>query len=196
MNKELIFIKGFAKGKEYWKLMEAIHIAISLHEGQKRINGEEYIDHPTRVTSFLISIGITDQQTLVDGMLHDVIEDCHLTRRDLILKYKIEDGSALDIEALSKTPKLSKEKYYQNIIERGVRAMLVKIADRFHNISTMAGAFSLEKMLEYVEETENYVLPMCSIIKKKYPEFSDQAYAMKYMIESFNRTIKFLIGQN
>lgn len=84
MNKELIFIKGFAKGRGYHELARAIRVTEKYHKGQMRIGGEPYINHPSRVTTFLIAIGVTDQKTLSAAMLHDVPEDCKVTREILI----------------------------------------------------------------------------------------------------------------
>lgn len=58
----------------------------------------------------------------------------------------------------------------------------------------MAGAFSIEKMKSYVEETEDYVLPLCKFAKNHYPQYSDQIFAMRYFIESINKAVKTFVG--
>lgn len=50
-HKEMVYIKGFAKGKGFWNLLKAINVGTQLHAGETRKSGEPYIDHPMRVTS-------------------------------------------------------------------------------------------------------------------------------------------------
>ena len=164
-----------------------------MHENDMRKTGEPYITHPTRVASFLISLGITDESTLIAAMLHDVIEDCDVTAQGLIKINGVPEEAVKAVEALSKESGKSTQTYYRDISNAGIAAMLVKISDRCHNVSTMVGAFSVGKMGEYLDETVTYVLPMCSFVRRFYPEYSDQVCAMEYMLESLTSTISGLL---
>ena len=71
----------------------------------------------------------------------------------------------------------------------------VKLLDRCNNVSTMAGSFPRGRMVEYIEETEQYILPLASVLKNEYPEYSDLAFLSKYQILSVLETIKYLITE-
>jgi len=191
MKKELIFIKGFAKGKNYHELMRAISLAEQKHRGQKRKGGEDYLTHPSRVTAFLISIGIDDEKTLCGAMLHDVPEDCG-TKREEFLSYCISEETIEIIFLLDKTSLTESEYAARLIASNNVKAWLIKLADRFHNVSTMAKAFTKEKIIQYLEESREYVLPLYKLIANRFPEYSDQAYALKYFLEAFLDSIEVL----
>ena len=78
---------------------------------------------------------------------------------------------------------MSIEEYYSNIKESPV-CVLVKIADRCNNVSTMAGVFNNKKISLYVEETEKYIIPLCKYGKELYPNLGDEIFTMKYHILS------------
>lgn len=185
------FIKGFAMGRNYNQLIIAMSIAKEQHIGQFRKalkDGAQvpYICHPVEVTAHLISLGIIDEDTLVVGMLHDVREDCKIPISVMRTK-GISDKNCQSIMAVSKFGKMKQEdmqKYFDNIIDNGFEAVLVKMVDRCHNLSTMGGAFSKEKMLEYVCETKTYILPLAKAAKDKYPHISNQIIAIRIHIES------------
>jgi GTP pyrophosphokinase len=90
---------------------------------------------------------------------------------------------------LSKSAGMTTEYYYKQI-QQDIRAILVKLSDRCHNVSSMYGAFTLEKMQKYVEETEEYVIPLCRYTTDRYPEYSDQVFVLRYHIESVLKVIK------
>lgn len=192
MNKELIYIKGFAKGRNYHELSRAIRVAEKYHKEQTRIGGEPYINHPSRVTAFLISLGITDEKTLCGAMLHDVPEDCRVSRKEF-KDEKISDETIDIIFLLDKTG-LSEAEYFDRLAKsNNVKAWLIKLADRFHNVSTMTEAFTQKKIHEYLKETREYVLPLYKLISVHYPEYSSQAYALKFFLEAFLDSISALI---
>jgi (p)ppGpp synthase/HD superfamily hydrolase len=194
-HKEMVYIKGFAKGKEYWNLLKAINVATTLHEGVKRKSGEPYIDHPMRVVSELIALGLHDDITLAAGLLHDVVEDTNTAANDLATKYNLDIEVARVVQLLSKESGMSTEFYYRHIRE-DIRAILVKLSDRCHNVSTMYGAFTIEKMQQYVEETETHVIPLCKYATRNHPEYSDQIFVLRYHIESVLKVIKGVIEMN
>lgn len=187
-HKEMIYLKGIAKGNHLYNTLKAITAATFLHEGQYRNSGEPYIDHPMRVTSALVALNIRDDVILSTSMLHDVLEDCDVTPEELVARYGIHSEIIDNVKVLSKCG-ITTDVYYENI-KRNPVALLVKIADRCHNVSTMVGSFSTEKMKMYVQETEEYIMPLCKHGKRYYPEYSDQIFSMKYHIESICKAVK------
>lgn len=160
MNKEMIYLKGQCKARGQFNALKAIKVANKLHKGQKRKSGEEYIVHPLRVASSLLALKITDEDVISTAILHDVIEDCNVTKDELVYKYGIKKEVAEYVSILTKTKEMSIEEYYSNIKESPV-CVLVKIADRCNNVSTMAGVFNNKEISLYVEETEKYIIPLC-----------------------------------
>ena len=192
-HREMIYLKGFSKGKQFYNTLKMIHIASKYHEGQTRKSGEPYIDHPMRVTSALVALGIEDDIILAGAMGHDLYEDTSLTPTLLIETYGMNPVVSELIQQLSKNSETSTQ-YYYNVLKSDVRMILIKLADRCHNVSTMVGSFSVEKLKEYVSETEEYVLPLCKYGSLHYPEYSSQLYTMKYHIESILSTVKNFIS--
>lgn len=188
-NKEMVFLKGFAKGSNFPQTRLAITAATKLHEGQMRKSGNPYIDHPMRVTSELVAMKVDDDETLAMSLLHDVIEDCNITEQELMLKYRINQTVAHNVVLLTKVKGMSTEYYYSRLREN-VAVILGKGADRVNNVSTMIKVFTLEKLKSYVEETETYVLPLLHYGKDTFPEFGDQFFLMKYHIESVCEVVK------
>ena len=88
---------------------------------------------------------------------------------------------------------MAKKEYFE-AISKNEKACVVKLIDRCNNVSTMAGCFSRKKMLEYIVETEEYILPLAGVLKNQYPEYSDLAFLLKYHIVSVLEAIKNLIA--
>lgn len=190
-----VYIKGFAKGRNMINTMKALNIAEIAHEGQERKGGGPYLDHPLRVASTLLALQIYDDVTIAAALLHDAIEDNEEFKKCngelFVTKY------GLNREVLNVILKLTKEKgksedlYYKNM-EDDIRVILIKCSDRCHNLSTMCGAFSDDKMNQYVNETTQYILPLIRRGKRYFPEYSDALYAMKYHIKSNMDFVKYI----
>lgn len=182
-NKTKTYLKAFANGRGWSQTQRALNAAEILHDGQTRKSGEPYVMHPIMVAAALLALKIFDDIVIAAAILHDVLEDCNISEADLKSRFGISDDVITVVKKLTKTNGLPTDIYYTGIQEDW-RAMLIKIADRCHNISTMTGAFSNEKMEQYVTETVDYVFPTCSILKRFYPEYSDQVFSMKYQLYS------------
>ena len=189
-NEETLFLKGYLKGLNLNEAIRAVNIAEEYHGGVYRISGEPYISHPIRIASALISLGVKDSEILVGAILHDVLEDTSITEDVLFSEFSKE---AVDIIIrVTNKPDMSKEEYYDQI-SRNPKATIVKLADRCHNVSTM-NHFNLSKIKKYIKETEDYVLPLCSIASYMFPEWSNEIYYMKYHIESIMEMTKGIIN--
>lgn len=191
-NKTMVFLKGFALGKNFTQTLKAINAATIIHEGQTRKSGEPYIEHPITVAAYLLSLGIHDDITLASSVGHDIFEDCNITEADFKSRFGIEDDVISVMKTLTNVEGMTTQLYY-NLIAKDIRASLIKIADRCHNVSTMAGVFSIDKVKQYIQETYDYVIPLIKHIKQYHPEYSDQVYIMKMQLESNCKGFKALI---
>lgn len=142
-----------------------------MHEGQTRKDKvTPYISHPIRVTSLLRSAGVHDDYLLSAAVLHDVIEDCKVTSG--MLKDIGFCEETIDIVYLVSKRKAQNVEDYYELIKDNEKAILLKLADRCHNLSTMAGIFTVAGMEKYIEETEKYILPLGKYARKCYPQYS------------------------
>lgn len=183
INKTKTYLKAFANGRGWTQTQRALNAANILHEGQTRKSGEPYVGHPVMVAAALLALQIYDDVVIAAALLHDVVEDCNISAAELKDRFGISSEVLCIVKKLTKIAGMPTDLYYKEI-ETDWRAMIIKLADRCHNISTMAGAFSNEKMEKYVDETVTNVFPMCNVLKRFYPEYSDQVFSMKYQLIS------------
>jgi (p)ppGpp synthase/HD superfamily hydrolase len=114
----------------------------------------------------------------------------------LVDEYGLSHKVLKVVLAVTKSKGLTKEQEerYYNKIKKDWRAILVKLSDRVNNLSTMQ-YFTPEKRLSYIEETREFVLPLCSHCKKKYSKLSNVITIMKYHITSICDTVKFMVQE-
>jgi len=126
------------------RLKAAYNFAEKAHAGQKRISGEPFINHPVAVVTILADLDM-DMDTLVAGLLHDTVEDTGVTLQDLAEKFGPEVAQLVDgVTKLSRLEYRSKEeRQVENLrkmflaMARDIRVVLIKLADRLHNMRTL-----------------------------------------------------------
>lgn len=195
MERESNFIKGTIHGKSLQESMKAFNVMKKLHEGVKRGGGLDYSTHTVRVAHQLIAAGVDEDYIIAAALLHDVIEDCNVSEDELRNRYNIHPEVVSIVAKVTKWKGYDNETYFGRINSSSA-AMLVKISDRLHNISTMHGAFSHEKMLKYVEETYTHIIPMCRVLKYEYPQYANISYIMKNQIETICEIYESLLALN
>lgn len=184
-EKMYTYIRGFANGAHMTDTLKALSYAREKHSGQLRKSGEPYFVHPLTMACNAISIGIREDTVIATILLHDVCEDCGVDPALL----PVSDTVQHSVELLTfsvmegETKEIAKNRYY-NMIQQDRAATLTKLIDRCHNVSSMAGTFSKEKLKAYIEETRQYVLPLLRKAKSLYPEDSDILFVLKYHITS------------
>lgn len=184
-EKMFTYIRGFASGANMTQTLNALTYARKKHENQKRKSGEPYIVHPLTMACNALSLGIRSDEVIATILLHDVCEDCGVEVDELPVNDKVRRGVDLMTFRVmnGETKETAKNRYYNMILKDRV-ATITKLIDRCHNVSSMAGVFSGEKLSAYIEETRQYVLPMLHEAKNAYPEFSDILFVLKYHITS------------
>lgn len=191
VQKSYYFVKGFAFANSFHNMQKALVLAKKMHDGQYRRGGAEYLVHPLRVCCYLISLGFKDDILLSAALLHDVIEDVEYIRNDpkkIVKEFGISQEVLDLILLVTKTKEVSEESYYTHI--RGsINALLIKLSDRCNNVSTLQ-CFTREKMQKYIDETQMYILPLCSYGKATYPEYCGIITTMKYQITALCTTVQ------
>ena len=147
-------------------VVKACNFALEAHKGQKRLSGEEYVNHPFAVAQILADIGM-DAQTIAAAILHDVLEDTDTTLEQLEKEFGKEIATLVDgVTKLKKLDFFSKaERQAESIrkmliaMSKDVRVILIKLADRLHNMRTLS-FMSAEKQSLIAKETLDIYAPL------------------------------------
>lgn len=164
------FLRDAARQQGSHETLLAYHLAVAYHAGVSRKSGEPFVAHPLYVARLLYDLRVRDDQVLASALLHDVIEDCsdRVSLRDLGNIHGLSDRTIEAVSVLTKRAGQSDAEYYARVLGNEP-AVVVKLADRYHNLTTMFGAFSQEKMSSYVDETRRYVLPLADKTLDRFP---------------------------
>lgn len=170
-------ISRYLPENEILNIQEAFEFSKKCHSGQKRLSGEPFIEHPYQTALYLADLRL-DKSTLSAALLHDVIEDCEVSYDILEDKFGKEvanlvdgvtklnqiDGNRLKggdnrIEASRSSLKAATVQKMLMAMAEDVRVVLIKLADRLHNMKTLK-ALSREKQLEISQETLDIYAPL------------------------------------
>lgn len=137
------------------------------HEGQFRKSGERYFNHPIATAIIVINLGM-DNESVIAALLHDVLEDTNVTAGEIEKKFGA-DVRVL-VEALTKIAQLpyvsQEEAQAENIrkmvlaMSEDIRVIIIKLADRLHNMRTINGHKSEEKKRDIAKETLDVYAPI------------------------------------
>jgi GTP pyrophosphokinase len=150
------------------KIREAYEFGAQAHEGQKRLSGEPYIAHPIAVADILADLRM-DAQTIMAAILHDVIEDTPTAKEDIAARFGTEvaelvDGvSKLDHLQFRSRAEAQAESFRKMLLAmvRDIRVVMVKLADRTHNMRTL-GAVPPAKRRTIARETLEIYAPIAN----------------------------------
>ena len=146
-------IKSYYPVEPNWDLLEkAYWFAVKAHQGQKRFSGELYITHPLGVANILAELEL-DLDTIAAGLLHDVVEDTEVTLEEIEAEFGADIAQLVDgVTKLSKLEFKSKEeRQAENLrkmfvaMARDIRVLLIKLADRTHNMRTLKYLSSIKQ---------------------------------------------------
>ena len=159
-------IKTYNPTADFTLIEKAYEYALNAHQGQKRISGEAYISHPTSVAEILAELNM-DNTTIVAGILHDVIEDTSFGFNDIKDTFGYEIAMLVDgVTKLGKLEYKTKEEQQAESLRKmfvamakDIRVILIKLADRLHNLRTMK-CMSKGKQIEKATETLEIYAPI------------------------------------
>ncbi len=161
-------IKNYYPDANFSLFRASFAYAKKAHEGQQRSSGEEYFIHPLNVAATLIKLRL-DMDSIMAGLLHDVIEDCDKTPEEI--EEKFGKGVADIVLGLTKISKIKfktkEESQAENFrkmvvaMAKDIRVIIVKLADRMHNMRTLQYV-SDEKQKKIAQETLDIYVPLAS----------------------------------
>ncbi|MFN2316375.1 MAG: bifunctional (p)ppGpp synthetase/guanosine-3',5'-bis(diphosphate) 3'-pyrophosphohydrolase, partial [Gemmatimonadales bacterium] len=144
----------------------ALRFSVSAHRGQKRVSGEEFVSHSIAVATILVG-QLLDSTSIVAALLHDVVEDSEVSTEDVQREFGAEVAGLVD--GLTKISHLtfrsSAEEQVENYrkllisIARDARVIIIKLADRLHNMRTLE-PLSPERRLRIATETREIYAPL------------------------------------
>jgi guanosine-3',5'-bis(diphosphate) 3'-pyrophosphohydrolase len=179
---------GYLKPKDVARLEEAYRFSEAAHAGQVRQSGDPYISHPLAVAEILADWHL-DGQTLIAALLHDVTEDTAVTKDEISDTFgrpvaELVDGvSKLDRIEFQSAEQVQAENFRKMLLAmaRDVRVILIKLADRLHNMRTL-GAVSPAKRRRVARETMEIYAPIANRLglNTLYHELQELAFAHLY----------------
>ena len=147
-------------------LTRAYELADEAHEGQRRASGESYIEHPLAVAGILADLEM-DRQTIAAALLHDVVEDTSITSEQVAEQFGEEIARLVEgVTKLTRIPYQSKEDaQVENLrkmfmaMAKDIRVIIIKLADRLHNMRTLA-SLTPSKQYAIARETLDIYAPI------------------------------------
>jgi len=169
INREQLLtkIQSYNKFSSNKPLNKAFNFAIEAHKNQKRISGVPYVVHPVAVADILAELKL-DSATIITGLLHDTIEDTKITYDVVLKEFGKEIADLVDgvtkISALEeKAADNSQAENFRKLIlatSKDIRVLLVKLADRLHNMRTIDAFKSENKKKRIAKETMEIYAPL------------------------------------
>ncbi len=145
------------------RIEAAYELAKKAHEGQVRSSGDQYISHPIAVAVILVGLGM-DSDTIIGGLLHDVVEDTSVTLEDIEKQFGADVAELVDgVTKLANIPYSSRaEQQAENVrkmllaMAKDVRVVIIKLADRLHNMRTLDFRIPEKQRVKSLETMEIY----------------------------------------
>jgi len=179
---------GYLKPEDLSQVESAYHFSEAAHEGQFRESGEPYISHPLAVANILAQWHL-DSQALTAALLHDVMEDTSVTKTEISRTFgkpvaELVDGvSKLDKIEFETYEKAQAENFRKMLLAmaRDVRVILIKLADRLHNMRTL-DAVDAPKRRRIARETLEIYAPIANRLglNSIYQELEDLSFEHLY----------------
>lgn len=170
------------------QIKQAYLMASVAHVEQKRDNGEAYIIHPVAVACILAQMH-TDYQSIIAALLHDTIEDTSVNKKEISLRFGQTVADLVDgVTKLTKIESSSQaETHAQSFrkmilaMSRDIRVILIKLADRWHNMQTLQSA-AKHKRIRIAKETLDIYAPIANRLgmHEMYTSLENLAFAVIY----------------
>ena len=181
-------MRGYNPAIDAERLGRAFAFGRDAHVGQMRASGEPYFTHPIAVANILIDMRL-DEDTVITALLHDTVEDCDVTLSTLDQQFggdvpQLVDGvTKLSRIAIQSSPSSAQAENFRKLLlamSEDVRVLLVKLADRTHNMRTLSFIKRPDKQQRIARETMDIFAPLAERIglTRIQQELEDNAFAV------------------
>jgi len=186
-NELISKIKSYDPDLNVQLIEKAYDFALSAHKSQRRHSGDPYISHPLAVADILLSLKL-DTSTIVTGLLHDTLEDTLITENELKDKFGEEVVKLVNgVTKLSKIETYTENKFqaenFRKLIlamSKDIRVLLVKLADRLHNMRTIQFIPEENRRKRIASETIEIYAPLAGRLGMH--EFKDELEDLSFQI--------------
>ena len=166
---EMVFsaMQSRCNEKEMERIHDAFDLANQAHAPQRRKSGEPYIFHPIAVALIAAEEMRLDADCVITAFLHDVVEDTEYTLEDIRLRFGDDVSFLVDVVTKKKkehydtTQQVDNYRQLLNSLHYDIRALMVKIADRLHNMRTL-GSMRPDKQMKIAGETDYFYAPLAN----------------------------------
>ena len=190
-------VSAYNPAGDFDLIRKAYIFSAKVHKGQVRLSGEPYLNHPIEVAMLLAQLRL-DPQTIATGLLHDTIEDTFATPEELKEFFGQEVAEMVD--GVTKIGKIafatSEEKQAENFrkmilaMGKDIRVILVKLADRLHNMRTLEHLPN-EKQISIAQETHDIYAPIANRLGIGWIKSELEDLSLKYLRpELYNKISK------
>lgn len=181
--------KSITQGNQYdlEKIEKAYKFADEAHGDQKRVSGVPYILHPTSVACILVELGM-DTDSVVAALLHDVVEDTPVTIEEVTKLFGETVANLIDgVTKISKIPYSNREEQQAENVRKmliamsnDIRVIIIKLADRLHNMRTME-CMKDQKRRDKARETMEVYAPIAHRLGIKAVKEELEDYSIRYL---------------
>lgn len=192
--RERIALRHWLLGRGWFKAAEGLTFAEGYHNGTRKDGVTPEFSHQVNIALYVATLTPHlrhPEASVLVSLLHDVCEDYDVEFHVIEAKFGREVADAT--RAMTKVHKGIKRAPAEVAAAQAEDpiASVNKGADRIHNQSTMAGVFSPEKILAYIDETEEYILPMLKQARRNFPD-QDGAYQnIRTVLTSQNHAMRY-----
>lgn len=200
-EKMKIALRAFLQGRKYYKALRAMDFAEKLHNGTRK-DGQPEFSH--QVSQALYAITMIDtlmypEETICVIFLHDTVEDCGVTHKQLVELFgQMVADATLKMSKVVDGMRIPDDIYYK-ILATCPIASIAKGFDRVHNLMTMLGGFKPEKQVSYIGETLEKTVPMLKTGRRSFPEqepvYENIKFVMTNQIQLYKALNKTLISK-
>jgi (p)ppGpp synthase/HD superfamily hydrolase len=193
MNKKVISIRYWCLGRGYHTALSALEYASKHHTGLRKDGSTPELDHQLSIAHYvktLLSHLQYPEETLATAFLHDVCEDYDVGFEEIEVRFGKRIRTA--VELLTKKhrgERIDTPQYYKELAKDPI-ASIDKGADRIHNTQTMSGVFDAAKQHAYIQETEEYILPMLKAARRRFTQQEPAYENIKHVLNTQIALIK------
>ncbi|MGE3919423.1 MAG: bifunctional GTP diphosphokinase/guanosine-3',5'-bis pyrophosphate 3'-pyrophosphohydrolase [Gammaproteobacteria bacterium] len=183
-----VVLEAYLSPEQIELIHQAFCVAEKAHHGQKRSSGEDYITHPLAVAETLAKMRL-DSQSIMAALLHDVIEDTSVDKKTILKEFgeqvaELVDGVSKLTQIHFETKAHAQAENFRKMLlamVRDIRVILIKLADRLHNMHTLE-SLPPEKQRRIARETLEIYAPIANRLgmHQFYIEFEDLGFAKLY----------------